>query len=69
MISPRQQRVYEFIKGYFSSNGVAPTFQEIGDFFGYSSSATVHRIVTILEDEGLITRKRKAWRCIQLASQ
>lgn len=66
MISPRQKRIYEFIKGYISSNGQAPTFQEIGDYFGYSSTATVHRIVGILEGEGLITRKRKAWRCIQL---
>lgn len=56
MISPRQKRVYEFIKGYYRSNGQTPTFQEIGKYFGYSSSATVHRIVSILESEGLIKR-------------
>lgn len=56
MISPRQKRVYEFIKGYIQSNEQAPTIIEICNRFGYRSPATSHRIVVILENEGLIKR-------------
>lgn len=56
MISPRQHRVFNFIKGYIASNGAPPKFSQIGKEFGYSSPATVHRIVSILVHEGLLVR-------------
>lgn len=59
MISPRQQRVFEFIKGYIQSNDQSPTVAEIKNRFGYRSPATAQRIIDILKQEGLITRTRK----------
>jgi repressor LexA len=69
-ISPRQQRVFNFIKGYIESNKQAPTIAEINKFFGYRSTSTGHRILQILETEGLIRRpKFKAWRGIEIVEQ
>jgi SOS-response transcriptional repressor LexA len=56
MISPRQQRVLIFIKGYIQANHNSPTFKEICERFGYRSPSTVARIIDILEDQELITR-------------
>jgi len=55
-ISPKQQRIYDFIKNYFESNRQTPTIAEIGRQFQMSSPASVHRVLGILERERLITR-------------
>jgi SOS-response transcriptional repressor LexA len=68
-LSPRQIRVHAFIRGYFSSNRVTPTCAEIAKHFGYSSTATAHRIILILENEGLITRVPLVARGIRLVEQ
>jgi repressor LexA len=68
-ISPRQQRVFNFIKSYIASNGVPPTIAEINQFFVYTSRSTGHRILQILQDEGLIRRpKARLWRGIEIVS-
>jgi len=55
-LSPKQTRIYEFIKGYFASNDHAPTIAEIGKQFGMRSPASVHEVLVALEREKLITR-------------
>jgi len=65
-ISPKQRRVYEFIKGYIESNEEPPTIAEIGKHFQISSSASVHGILLALEREGLIKRTPNISRGIQL---
>jgi len=55
-ITAKQRRVFEFIRGYFESNGESPTLAEIGRHFRISSSASVHGILLALEREGLIKR-------------
>lgn len=67
-ISPRQQRVFNFIRGYIESNGHSPTIAEIGEHFNYSSPATVHRILQILRDAGMIARQRYS-RQIEIVAQ
>jgi repressor LexA len=67
-ISPRQQRVFNFIKGYTASNGYSPTIAEIQECFNYSSGATVHRILQILQNEGMIRRVKFARR-IEIVKQ
>jgi SOS-response transcriptional repressor LexA len=66
MISPRQQRVFSFIRGYIQSNSVAPKFREIQDYFRYNSPSTVDRIIGILEREGLVERVPNVSRGIRL---
>lgn len=56
MITEKQRRIYQFIRGYIQSNEKAPTNAEIGRHFQIRSSATVHEMLTALEREGLIKR-------------
>lgn len=65
-ITPKQRRVYEFIKGCIQSNGEPPTLAEIGKHFQISSSASVHGILLALEREGLIKRTPNISRGIQI---
>ena len=65
-ITPKQRRVYEFIRGYIDSNEQSPTIAEIGRYFQISSSASVHGILLALEREGLIKRRPNVSRGIDL---
>ena len=65
-ITPKQRRVYEFIRGYIESNEEPPTLAEIGRHFRISSSASVHGILSALEREGLIKRTPNISRGIAL---
>jgi repressor LexA len=64
--SPKQQRIYDFIRGYIASNKEAPTLDEIGRQFGLRSSASVHDILVALENQGLIERTPNISRGIRL---
>jgi repressor LexA len=68
-LSPRQQRVFNFIKGFIECNGEAPTIAEIQERFEYRSPATVHRIVSILVDEGLLKRTPLIARGLRVVEQ
>lgn len=54
MISDKQQRIFNFIRGYVQSNKTAPTIAEIGRHFQMRSPASVHAVLTVLKREGLI---------------
>ena len=69
MISPRQQRVFNFIRGYIESNGMAPTIDEIRRRFQYRAGSTVHRIVSILVAEGMIRRTPLIARGLEIVSE
>lgn len=63
----RQKRIYEFIKGYISSNKQSPTIREIAAFIGYKSVSGVHDALRHLERKGLIRRnKARAWRDLEI---
>ena len=61
VLTQREHRVYRFVQACKESNGVSPTIREIANQVGLRSSASVHRILRILEEKQLITRDRK-WR-------
>src|ERR1043165_733596 len=65
-ITPKQRRVYEFIRGYIEPNEEPPTLAEIGRHFRISSSASVHGILVALEHEGLIKKRPHVSRGIEL---
>jgi repressor LexA len=69
MLSPRQKRVFDFIRRYFASNNQSPTLAEIARFFQYRSITTVHRILEILESEGLIKRTPHVSRGIEIVTE
>lgn len=63
----QRQSLMKFLEGFIASNGFGPTIKEIGDYFGWTSSASVHDKLIELENMGLIRRTRK-WRGIEIVS-
>lgn len=68
-VSPRQRQVFEFISRYIELNKQPPTIAEIGRQFKMSSSASVHSILSSLEQEGLIKRIPHISRGIEIVEQ
>ena len=56
----------EFYRSIYSENGYSPTLEEIGEHFGYTSLATVHKHLTHLKEKKLIRRKHYSSRSIEL---
>lgn len=61
-----RERILAFVRQYISERGYSPTVREIGKAVGLSSSATVHRHLTILSQQGLISWIPDAPRTIRL---
>ncbi len=58
-LTPRQAEILKYITEYNEAQGYAPTLQEIGDRFGLSSVATVHKHVGNLVEKGYLKRNRR----------
>ena len=58
-LTPRQAEILAYITEYAEDRGYAPTLQEIGDRFGLSSVATVHKHVSHLVSKGYLKRERR----------
>lgn len=67
-LTRRQRAVYEFIAASISENGYAPSLAEIGQHFGLSALATVHKHVEILQTKGYITKRWGHSRAIELVA-
>jgi len=57
-LTKRQKEIFDFVCEYLDREGYAPSLEEIGERFGLSSVATVHKHVQNLVDKNLL---RKAW--------
>ena len=57
-LTKRQKEIFDYICEYLAREGYAPSLEEIGEKFGLSSVATVHKHVQNLVEKGLL---RKAW--------
>lgn len=55
-ITPRQQRIVDFIGRTVRERGYPPTVREIGDAVGLTSSSSVHAQLANLERKGLLTK-------------
>ena len=53
-ITPRQQRILDFIAETVRDRGYAPTVREIGEAVGLTSSSSVHAQLENLERKGLL---------------
>ncbi len=53
-LTKKQNDVFQFIKKHIDESGYAPSYREIGDHFGLSSSATVHGHIQSLVDKDMI---------------
>lgn len=68
-VTPKQRRIFEFIRRYIESNQEPPTIAEIGRQFQMRSSASVHAVLIALEREGLIKRTPHVSRGIEIVQQ
>ena len=65
-LTRRQKEILDFLSRYIERRGYAPTIEEIGDHFGLSSLATVHKHLTNLQEKGLIKRAWNRSRALEL---
>jgi len=57
-LTRRQREIYEYVRGFVAERGYSPSLEEIGEHFGLSSVATVHKHIQHLVEKGHL---RKAW--------
>ena len=69
MLTKRQKEFVDYLDGYIVKHGYAPTLEEIGQHFGLSSLATIHKHLTNLEKKGLIRRKWNRSRALEVVPQ
>jgi repressor LexA len=68
MLTKRQKQIIDFVNHYIGEQGYAPTLQEIGNFFGLSSLATVHKHLKNLESKGYIRRQWNHSRALEVVA-
>lgn len=61
-----QERVYNFIVGYITQNGFAPSMKEIADGTFINSTSSVHGYLIMLKMMGKIDMKENTPRAIRL---
>jgi len=65
-LTRRQKEILDFLSRHIERRGYAPTIEEIGEHFGLSSLATVHKHLTNLQEKGLIKREWNRSRALEL---
>ena len=66
ILTKKQRRIYDFIKGHLTAHGKAPTLLEIATKMGLKSLRTVTQHLEALQRKGVILRNRYAQRGIKL---
>jgi repressor LexA len=64
-LTKRQREILDFIESFIQSYGYSPSFEEIANFFGYRSLATVHEHLSNLERKGYIRRNYNESRSVE----
>ena len=65
-LTRRQKEILDYLGEYIDGHGYAPTIEEIGQHFGLSSLATVHKHLTNLQEKGLVKRAWNRSRALEL---
>lgn len=68
-LTPKQKRIYEFIRGKIQTRGYGPTVREIGSEFEIKSPNGVMCHLKALQKKGLIHREPNMSRAIQLLDE
>ena len=66
-LTRKQKEILDFVQGYIKTCRYAPTLREIGEHFGLSSVATVHKHLKTLEAKGMLRREENRARCVKLS--
>jgi len=62
----RHKDLLDFIRAQLETHGIAPSYDEMRDFLGYASKAPIHRLLSEIEASGLIRRRPRQARAIEL---
>src|SRR5271169_3788156 len=65
-LTKRQKQLVDFLENYITEHGYAPTLSEVGQYFGLSSLATVHKHLHNLEQKGFIKRVHNHSRALEI---
>jgi repressor LexA len=65
-LTKRQKQMVDYLAQYIEERGYAPTLAEIGQYFGLSSLATVHKHLHNLEAKGFIRRTHNHSRAVEI---
>lgn len=68
-LTKRQREVLDFIVGFISAKGYAPSLAEIGEHMHLRSLATIHKHVTNLATKGYIRRSWNRSRSLEIVQQ
>ena len=66
-LTPRQQRILEFIRQAVQDRGYPPTVREIGEAVGLTSSSSVHAQLANLQRKGMLRKDASRPRAIEVA--
>jgi repressor LexA len=65
-LTRRQKQLVDYLTQHIEDHGYAPTLAEIGQYFGLSSLATVHKHLHNLETKGFIRRMHNHSRALEI---
>ena len=65
-LTKRQKEVFDYLRGYISRHGYAPTFDEIATSFGFTSKGTVYKHIRALKEKGAIRHEWNRARSIEV---
>lgn len=66
-MTPKQRELLTFIVEYQADSGdVTPSFDEMRDALKLRSKSGIHRLLSALEQQGYIQRKREMYRAIKV---
>ncbi len=65
-LSPKQQRIFEFIRGFISDRGYPPTVRDVVGGCGISSTSVAAYHLDVLQREGFIRRHPEVSRGIEV---
>jgi repressor LexA len=68
-LTKRQKQMVDYLANYIEQHGYAPTLAEVGEYFGLSSLATVHKHLRNLEHKGFIRRLHNHSRALEIAGK
>jgi len=66
VVTRRQKQVLDYLRGYMREHGYGPSLEEIGRHLGVASLATVHKHLTRLEERGVIRRRARQSRSVEV---
>lgn len=68
-LTKKQKEIYDYVGAFIDTNGYAPSFREIAEYFHYSSVATVAEYINILESKNYLCKAALKPRSLQISAQ